>query len=89
MRTKPIQLTDAAFPMLRKAITRLDEGTGLRVGAADIVPAAELIEAGYANVHDTDDWPELHATSAGVEYMRMIDDLTAPRGRNNGLGDRH
>jgi hypothetical protein len=47
MRTKPIQLTDAAFPMLRKAISRLDERTGLRVGAADIVPAAELIEAGY------------------------------------------
>jgi hypothetical protein len=47
-----IQLNDAAFLMPRKAIANLDAGTGLRLGAADIVPAAELAEAEYAAVRD-------------------------------------
>ncbi len=76
MSAMPIQLTDAAFLMLRKAIGLLNGGTGLRLSAADIVPAAELIEAEYATVHDTDSRPELRANPAGVEYMKMIDALT-------------
>ena len=45
------------------------------MGAADIVPAAELIEAEYAAVRDVDDQVELRATPAGVKYMKMIDAL--------------
>jgi hypothetical protein len=78
MATKPIQLTDAAFLMLRKALGHADSEIGLWVGAADIVPAAELIEAGYATVHNVDERPELRATPAGVKYMKMIDALTKP-----------
>ena len=78
MATKPIQLTDAAFLMSRKVIGRANSEIGLGVGAADIVPAAELIEAGYATVRNVDERPKLHATLAGVEYMKMIDALTSP-----------
>lgn len=55
----------------------MDAEVGLRVGAADIVPAAELVEAEYAAVRDTEDRVELRATSAGVEYMKLIDALLA------------
>lgn len=75
MGAKPIQLTDAAFLMLRKAIGNVDAGIDNQLGAADIVAAAELIEAEYAAVRDTDNRIELHATSAGVKYMKMIDAL--------------
>jgi hypothetical protein len=75
MTTKPIQLTDDAFLMLRKAIGNVDAGIGIQLGAADIVPAAELIEAEYAAVRDVDDQVELRATPAGVKYMKMIDAL--------------
>jgi len=77
MPSKPIQLTDDAILMLRKAIANVDAGIGIQLGAADIVPAAELIEAEYAAVHDTDDQIELRATPAGVKYMKMIDALLA------------
>lgn len=50
--SKPIQLTDAA---LRKATGNTDAGIGIGLCAADIVPAAELIEAEYAAVRDVDD----------------------------------
>jgi hypothetical protein len=79
MTARPIQLTDAAFLMLRKAIANVGTGVGLRMGAADIVPAAELVEAEYAAVRDTDGWIELRATPAGVEYMKMIDAVLAGR----------
>jgi hypothetical protein len=72
MTARPIQLTDAAFLMLRKAI---DTDTGIRLAAADIVPAAELVEAEYATVRDTGDRIELLVTPVGVEYMKMIDAL--------------
>jgi hypothetical protein len=77
MPSKPIQLTDDAFLMLRKATANVDTGMGVRLGAADIVPAAELIEAEYAAVSDTDQQIELRATPAGVKYMKMIDALLA------------
>lgn len=77
MGAKPIQLTDAAFLMLRKAIGNVDAGIGIRLSAADIVAAAELIEAEYAAVRDTNNRIELHATSAGVKYMKLIDALLA------------
>jgi hypothetical protein len=48
----------------------------MQLGAADIVPAAELVEAEYATVCDTDERPEIRATPAGVEYMKTIDALT-------------
>lgn len=48
----------------------------MRLAAADIVPAAELVEAEYATVCDMGDRIELRATPAGVEYMKMIDALT-------------
>lgn len=78
MATKPYQLTDAAFLMLRKAIGHADSEIGLWVSAAEIVSAAELIEAGYATVRNVDERPKLHAAPAGVEYMKMIDALTKP-----------
>jgi len=77
MPSKPIQLTDDAFLMLRKAIGNVDAGVGIGLGATDIVPAAELIEAEYAVVRDVDDKVELRATPAGVKYMKMIDALLA------------
>jgi hypothetical protein len=83
MTTKPIQLTDDAFLMLRKAIGHLNAETGLRVGAGDIVPAAELIEAGYGAIRDTNDGPELRATPAGIEYMKMIDALLEAAGADS------
>jgi hypothetical protein len=67
------------FLMLRKAIANVGTGVGLRMGAADIVPAAELVEAECAAVRDTDGWIELRATPAGVEYMKMIDAVLAGR----------
>jgi hypothetical protein len=79
MTARPIQLTDDAFLMLRKVIGNVDAGIAMRLAAADIVPAAELVEAEYANVRDTGDWIELRATPAGVEYMKMIDALTGSR----------
>lgn len=78
MPTKPIQLTDGAFLMLRKVVGTLGAGTSLHVSSTDIVPAAELVEAEYATVRDTEDRIELRATPAGVEYMKMIDALTEP-----------
>jgi hypothetical protein len=77
MPSKPVQLTDDAFLMLRKAIGAVDAGIGIGLCAADIVPAAELIEAEYAAVSDVDDKVKLHATPAGVKYMKMIDALLA------------
>jgi hypothetical protein len=77
MPARPIQLTDDAFPMLRKAVGNADLGGGIRLGATDIVPAAELVEAEYATVRDADDRIELRATPAGVEDMKMIDTLLA------------
>ncbi len=77
MPSKPIQLTDDAFLMLRKAIANVDAGIGIQLGVADIVPAAELIEAEYAAVRDTDHRIELRSTPAGVKYMKMIDVLLA------------
>jgi hypothetical protein len=53
MPSKPIQLIDVAFLMLRKAIGNTDAGIGIGICAADIVPAAELIEA--EAVRDVDD----------------------------------
>ncbi|WP_407117536.1 hypothetical protein [Bradyrhizobium sp. LMG 9283] len=90
MATKPIQLTDAAFLMLRKAMGHADSEIGLWVSAADIVPAAELIEAGYATVRDVDERPALHATPSGVEYIKMIDALTKPDvdGMQDGFGEK-
>lgn len=79
MGTRPIQLTDAAFLMLRKAIANVDAEAGLRVSAADVVPAAELVEAEYAAVRDTEDRIELRATPAGLKYLKMIDALLAGR----------
>lgn len=76
MPARPIQLTDAAFLMLRRSLDRPAEG--LRLGAADVLAAAELVEAEYAVVHDGDDRIELQVTPAGREYMRMIDGLTRP-----------
>lgn len=73
--TRPIQLTDAAFLMLRKAIGNADTETGVRLAAADVVPAAELVEAEYAIIRDTDGGLELCATPVGVKYMKMIDAL--------------
>ena len=61
----------------------------MRLGAADMVPAAELVEAEYAVVRDAEDRIELRATPAGVEYMKMIDALTRPATGLDGLGDRH
>ena len=49
MSTRP----NAAFLMLRKTVGKVDAGTGLRVSAADIVPAAELVEAEYATAART------------------------------------
>jgi hypothetical protein len=77
MTARPIQLTDDAFLMLRKAVGNVDAGTSLRLGAADIVPAAELVEAEYAGVRDAGDRIELRTTPAGVEYMKMIDTVLA------------
>jgi hypothetical protein len=76
MTARPIQLTDAAFLMLRKAIGNVDAGIGMQLAAADIVAAAELVEAEYASVRDADDRLDLRATPVGVEYMKMIDALT-------------
>lgn len=70
MSSKPIQLTNNAFLMLRKAIENVDAGIGIGLSAADIVPAAELIDAEYASVRDVDDKVELHATPVGVKYMK-------------------
>jgi hypothetical protein len=75
----PIQLNDAAFLMLRKAIANMDAQAGLPLGAVDIVPAAELVEAEYAAVRDIEDRIELRATPAGVRYMAMIDAVLAAR----------
>jgi hypothetical protein len=76
--SKPTQLGDAAFLVLRQATAHVGSEIGLRIGATEIVPAAELIQAGYATVINVDERPELHATPAGVEYMKMIDALTMP-----------
>jgi hypothetical protein len=75
---RPIQLTSAAFLML-KAIANMDAQAGLPLGAADIVSAAELNEAEYAAVNDRDGRIELYATLAGVKYIKMIDALLAVR----------
>ncbi|MFH0298992.1 hypothetical protein AAFX91_17440 [Bradyrhizobium sp. 31Argb] len=64
MPSKPIQLTDDALLMLRKAIENMDSEVGIQLVAADIMAAAELIEAEYAAVRDTNDWIELRATTA-------------------------
>lgn len=45
MTPRAIQLSDAAFPMLRKAIGNLDFNAVLPLDAAMVVPAAELVEA--------------------------------------------
>jgi hypothetical protein len=76
MTARPIQLTDAAFLMLQKAVANVEAGAGMRLGAADIVPAGELVETEYAVVRDTNDRIELRVTPAGVEYTKMIDALT-------------
>ena len=55
----------------------MDAGIGIGLSGADIVPAAELIDAEYASVRDVDDKVELHATPVGVKYMKMIDALLA------------
>jgi hypothetical protein len=55
------------MPPLRccgKPIANVTE-IGLRIGATDIVPAAELVEAEYAAVHDTEVRIQLHATPVG------------------------
>jgi hypothetical protein len=65
---RPIQLNDAAFLMLRKAIANVDAETGFPLGAADVVPAAELVDAEYATVRDIGDRIELRATPAGVRH---------------------
>jgi hypothetical protein len=77
MSSKPIQLANNAFLMLQKAIENADAGIGIGLSAADIVPAAELIDAEYASVRDVNDKVELHGMPAGVKYMKMIDALLA------------
>jgi hypothetical protein len=54
----------------------VDAGIAMRLVAADIVPAAELVAAEYATVCDMGDRIELRSTPAGAEYMKMIDALT-------------
>lgn len=76
---KPIQLTDDAFLMLRKAVANVEAPRGLRLDAAGIVPAAELVEAEYAAVLDAEGQVELRTTPAGIKYLKAIDAL-APRG---------
>ncbi|MGY3581913.1 hypothetical protein [Bradyrhizobium sp. USDA 4350] len=72
---KPIQLTNDAFLMLRKAVANLETGSGQRITAADILSAAELVDAEYATVRDADGQIELCAAPAGAKYMTMIDAL--------------
>jgi hypothetical protein len=68
--------------MLRKAIANVDAETGFPLGAADVVPAAELVDAEYATVRDIGDRIELRATPASVRYMTMIDAVLAARSGN-------
>ena len=77
MNARPIQLSDAAFLMLRKAFKNLDINAGLPLDAASFVPAAELVEAEYATVLDAEGGIELRATPTGVRYMEMIDAVLA------------
>lgn len=70
---RPVQLTDDAFRMLRKAIANIE--VGLSLNAEDIVAAAELVEAGYAAVHDAPGRIECKVTPAGAKYMEMIDSV--------------
>lgn len=70
MATKPIQLTDAAFPRSRKAIRHVDSEVGLLVGA-EIVPAAELIEAGYTTALDADERAAKSAFVIGPLYRSL------------------
>lgn len=80
MTARPIQLSDAAFLMLRKSIGNPDTEIALPVRADDILAAAELVDAEYATVSDADSRIELRATPAGLEYMKMIDALLKDRG---------
>jgi len=64
MTARLIQLSDAAFLMLRKAIGNLDTEVALPVRADGMLAAAELVEAEYATVSDADGRIELRATPA-------------------------
>lgn len=80
MTARPIQLSDAAFLMLRKSIGNLDTEVALPVRADDMLAAAELVDAEYATVSDADSRIDLRATPAGLKYMKMIDTLLKDRG---------
>lgn len=80
MNPRPIQLSDAAFLMLREAIKNLEINAGLPLVAVSVVPAAELVEAEYATVIDAGNGIELRARPAGVRYMEGIDAVLARGG---------
>ncbi|MBR0851676.1 hypothetical protein JQ543_28325 [Bradyrhizobium diazoefficiens] len=77
MAARPIQLSDDAFRMLRKAVANQDDDIGLPLDASGIVAASELVEAEYAAVSDVRGRIELKATAVGVGYMAMIDAVLA------------
>jgi hypothetical protein len=70
--------SDAAFRLLREAVAEAQYDFGVVLRAGMVVPAAELIRAGYAVARDEDRGIEMYATAFGIGYLREIE-LRPPR----------
>ena len=68
--------SDAAFALLREAVAEAQYDIGVVLRAGLVVPAAELIRAGYAVARDEDRGIELYATPFGIGYLSEIDDMS-------------
>jgi hypothetical protein len=66
----------AAFALLREAVAVAERGGGVVLRAGLVVPAAELIWAGFGVARDVEQGIDLYATPAGISYLREIDDMS-------------
>ena len=81
---RPHSIDGRGLSDVTRAVVNVGNKTGRRLVAADLVAAAELVEAEYAAVRDVGTGIELFATPVGVEYLKMIDAVLDSLGSGRG-----